>query len=55
MSEIKPCPFCGSKAKEEQTHGSFGGYGLKSVYCQNSECTGEAKLKDWNKRVNEKP
>ncbi len=32
--DLLPCVHCGGEAKEEQTHGSFGGYDLKTVYCQ---------------------
>ena len=53
MSDIKPCPFCGSEAKEE-VNGTF-----HAIVCQNYECGAEVnsfKQKDkaievWNHRV----
>lgn len=29
---LQGCPFCETKA-EKQTHGSFGGYNIASIYC----------------------
>ncbi|KKL20689.1 hypothetical protein LCGC14_2452940 [marine sediment metagenome] len=50
MTDLKKCPFCGSEAKQEQSHGSFGGYGLEKIYCQG--CSANAgSAADWNERV----
>ena len=46
--ELDPCPFCDGEAKEEQTRGSYGGYNLKTVYCQS--CGASAKKDAWNTR-----
>jgi len=47
---LAPCLHCGGEAKEEQTRGSFGGYGLKTVYCQ--ECKSSSPNPEtWNSRT----
>ena len=48
--KLKPCPHCGNEAKEEQTRGSFGGYGLKTVYCQSCSSS-STDIKTWNMRM----
>lgn len=48
--KLLPCPHCGGEAKEEQTKGSFGGYHLTTIYCQNCSASAPNK-KIWNKRV----
>ena len=49
-SDLLACPFCGGFAREEQIRGSFGGYGLTSIYCQ--ECGASVSNREvWNARV----
>lgn len=46
---LKRCPFCGGEAKQEQARGSFGGYNLTKVYCQ--ECSANtSSVEKWNRR-----
>jgi len=63
MSELKPCPFCGSEA---DVHPHNFGDSKKTdytIYCSNKDCgssfcwydTPEESIKAWNKRaVNDK-
>jgi len=48
--ELKPCPFCGGEAREQEQRGSFGGYGLTEIYCL--DCSARSSDKDdWNTRT----
>ncbi len=50
--EIKACPHCGGKAKEESTHGEWEGYGHTTVYCQGKDCKATSpSVEKWNRRV----
>jgi hypothetical protein len=51
MSEPKPCPFCGSKAKKHKYH--ILGELVKLIYCPNENCHFHhrtASVADWNTR-----
>ncbi len=62
IEELKPCPFCGGKAKlypcrKPNGNGLFRDY-LYTVVCSNDNCHGkpsyetrEEAVKAWNKRI----
>lgn len=46
MTELKPCPFCGSEAMKA-TEGTF-----KAIVCKNFECGAEVNsFKVWDKAI----
>lgn len=56
MTEVKPCPFCGSKAEIDKRYPPFGGRVLVQVCCTKCRCnSGEWRRTDkaveaWNRR-----
>lgn len=48
ISELKPCPFCGSENVSEST-GDMGGKPWKYIEC--IDCSAMAELKMWNQRA----
>lgn len=63
-NELKPCPFCGGKAKQIETYKYVGlGKSIPQYYirCDNSDCnlyvatcnrdTKEEATEEWNRRV----
>jgi chromosome segregation ATPase len=53
--KLKPCPFCGSKAKKHKYH--VLGEAIKLAYCPNEDCSFHdrtATIADWNARPVEK-
>ena len=47
MTELKPCPFCGSEAELNE---SESGLPIFSIWCKNENCiAGAVQVKDFNK------
>ncbi|WP_367882762.1 Lar family restriction alleviation protein [Cloacibacillus porcorum] len=54
MPELKPCPFCGSKAKLYQAYD--GSYCVQCTKCANRTLcrkTKETVIASWNRRAND--
>lgn len=50
LKVLKPCPFCGGKAREELARGMFEGYRIYHIYCQGCGSS-SPNVKIWNMRI----